>query len=229
MITLLHGDYIEASRNEVMRLKLSAAGREVRTLDGKSLDSGVLIQALESTSLFGGESIVIIEQLFGKLGKQPKKAEQYASVLLRSGDTAEVVLWEEREIPPSIIKLLGTKTNVRLFKLPALIFQFLDSFRPNSGKMLMMQYEKLIVDVSAEVIFSMLAKRVRQLMELLDHVAPVGLAPWQQVRLTSQAKSFTMEQLIGFEKQLLDSEMSVKSGTSAFTTSQHIQYLLTNL
>ena len=93
----------------------------------------------------------------------------------------------------------------------------------------MLQYKELSADVSPEIIFYMLAKRVRQLMQLLDHEAPAGLASWQQTRLTTQAKSFTMEQLIGFEKQLLDSEVSVKSGESAYTTNQHIQYLLTNL
>lgn len=229
MITLLHGDFIEASRNEFFRLKKEAVGQEVRVVEGKSIEEPELTQAVESSSLFGGNTYVFIEHLFGKLGKQPKKAEGFCHILLRGAETTNIVLWEDRETAPSIVKHLGNKTTVRLFKLPAMIFQFLDSFTPKAKKQLIIQFQKLAAEVSAEVIFAMLVKRVRQLIQLSDRQAPAGLAPWQIQRLTTQASSFTMEQLIHIEKQLLDIEVSIKSGSSAFSLTSHIEYLLANL
>ena len=48
MITLLHGDQIETSRSEFNRLKEAATGKEIRNLDGKTIDAALLTQALES-------------------------------------------------------------------------------------------------------------------------------------------------------------------------------------
>ena len=81
MITLLHGNYPEASRKEYIRVKTEAKGKEIRVLDGKSLDPAALTQALESNSLFGGDTIVFIENLFGKLGRKVKLIESLSAII----------------------------------------------------------------------------------------------------------------------------------------------------
>ena len=75
MITLLHGDHTLASRNELNRLKDAASNKEIRVLDGRALELSTLVQSLESSSLFGGDTLVIIERLFGKIGKFPKRID----------------------------------------------------------------------------------------------------------------------------------------------------------
>ena len=61
MITLIHGDDIELSRTEFNRLKALAKGREIRVLDGRTVDESNLTQALESSSMFGTETAIFIE------------------------------------------------------------------------------------------------------------------------------------------------------------------------
>lgn len=213
MITLLHGDNIEASRNELTRVKQQAAGGEIRQLDGQSIDESMLVQSLESSSLFGSETLVIVERLFMKLGRQPKKIEALCTILAKA--TGDIVLWEEKEVGATVIKNLGTPA-VRLFKLPVLIFQFLDTLRLET-------FEKLMETESAELVFAMLVKRVRFLIQLRDNTTPQGLSGWQLTRLTTQAKSFTMSELTLMYDALGEVEYRIKSGGSAFSMRQELE------
>ena len=203
MITLLHGDYTEASRNELRRLIDNALpAKELRQLDGASLDETALTQTIESSSLFGNTTVVVIERLFGKLGRQQKRITSLAARIQQSAKNSEIILWEDKELSAGIVKQLGTGTNVRLFKLPVLIFQFLDGIRPGNVRSEIETYQKLVASEPAELVFSMLVRRVRHLIQLADGVVPSGLAPWQANRLTTQAKSFTMDKLLLLYKHL---------------------------
>lgn len=229
MITLLHGDYVEASRNELRRL-IDAAKitKEVRMIDGTTTDDSALIQALESSSLFGNTSIVVIERLFSKLGRQQKRVTSL-SALLSSTQGTDVILWEDKEIGAATVKQLGVGANVRLFKLPVLIFQFLDGIRPGNAKNLITTYQKLIATEAPELVFSMTVKRMRQLIQLNDNVVPLGLASWQASRLTTQAKSFTMDKLLTLYEKLHRIEVSIKSGESAVSLSGAFEGFLTEV
>jgi hypothetical protein len=227
MITLIHGDNIEASRKEFNRLKESMKGREIRTLDGKNLDDGMLIQAVESSSLFSGNTLVVIEYLFGKIGKQTKRIAAYASILNNVQDT-DIILWEDKELGPSIVKQLKGITN-RLFAVPPQIFVFLDGIRPGNARILLPLYQSLITEEAPELVFAMLVKRIRFLIQLQDNQIPSGMSPWQINRLTTQSKSFTMEQLIALYTKLHNNEILLRTGNSPFTSSQHVELLIAGL
>lgn len=228
MITLLHGDYIEASRNELTRLKEKAQGKEVRVLDGRTIELTDLTQSLESTSLFGGDVVVVIERLFGKIGKFPKKIEQVATVIAKNSAT-DILLWEEKEIGATPIKHLGQDVTVRLFKLPVLIFQLLDGIRKGNAKQLVTLFSQIQQTDAPELVFSMVVKRVRQLIQIADGAKPEGVAPWQLSRLTTQTKSFTMGELLVHYAALHDAEVSIKTGVSPFTMAQHLEQFFISL
>jgi DNA polymerase III delta subunit len=226
MIILLHGDHIESSRAELNKLRAEAKDREVRRVEGRGLDTAMLIQSLESSSLFGGSTLIIVEQLFGKLGRQLKKISEYAAIISKAGDESDIILWEDRELSPGAIKQLGAKAQIKLFKMPVLIFQFLDSIQPNSSKIMVNLFEKLTQSEAPELVFAMLIKRVRQLISIHAGQSPSGLAPWQVGRLTTQAKGFTMDELVLLYKKLGDAEYGLKSGTSPFTFGQALEQVL---
>ncbi|OGG36020.1 hypothetical protein A2363_00865 [Candidatus Gottesmanbacteria bacterium RIFOXYB1_FULL_47_11] len=219
MITLFHGDHVEASRAECTRLKEAAKGKEIRTLDGRSIDPANLTQAIESSSLFGTETVVFIENLFGKLGRKTKLIASLADIL--NGSSADIVLWEDKEVGATVVKSLG-KADIKLFKTPAIIFQFLD--QPSLSL-----YQKLVETEAPELVHSMLAKRVRQLIQIQGGVTPEGLQGWQLTRLTRQAKSFTMDGLLAMYKNLLDMEFAIKNGSSPFTLKQLTEQFLIDL
>jgi len=107
MITLLHGENTEASRAELLRLKSTYTDAEIREIDGRGLDEAMLIQALESKSLFSQSTVVIIENLFGKLGRKIKLIEALASILKKSGNSTTIILWENKEVGKTVGSGLG--------------------------------------------------------------------------------------------------------------------------
>ena len=226
MITLLHGDHTLASRNELNRLKDAASNKEIRVLDGRALELSTLVQSLESSSLFGGDTLVIIERLFGKIGKFPKRIAELCTILIRSSEATDIILWEDKEVGVTVTKNLGSNAKIQLFKLTVIIFEFLDSLIPGNSKQLMEIYSRLIIEEAPELVFAMMVKRVRQLIQLADGVTPTGVAGWQASRLTTQAQSFTMEKLLGMYKTLYDRELSIKTGTSPFSISSHIEQFI---
>lgn len=229
MLILLHGDRIEASRAELNRIKQTSKGKEIRQLDGRNLDKTALTQTLESGSLFGGEILVIIENLFSRIGKKVKLVEELAKIISSSAKNTDIILREDKEVGTSVVKNLGSSAQVKLFKTPAIIWQFLDGLAPNRERILIPIYQQLIENEAPELVFTMIVRRLRQLIQLRDGVTPEGLAGWQASHLTAQAKLFTMHTLLSMEKKLLDIEYSIKTGSSPFTLSQHLEQWLISL
>ncbi len=229
MMTLLHGDYPEHSRQVLNELHERAKDKEIRVLDGRQVDETSLTQALKSSSLFGGDTVIIIENLFGKLGKKTTLIKKLSDILADQASQSDVILWEEKEVSPTVIKSLGPKAKIQLFKLPVLIFQFLDAFRPRNGKNLLTLYKQLAATEAPELIFVMMARRIRLLIQLADGAIPMGLQSWQISRLTLQAKSFTMEKLLTLYSMMLEKEVSIKTGVTPFSFSQHVEQVLITL
>jgi DNA polymerase III delta subunit len=229
MITLLHGDYVEASRRELLHLRNSYRDTEIRELNSANTDESSLIQALESHSLFNTKSVVIIENIFGKMGRKIKLIEKMASIIRKSGSQTDIILWEDREIGKTVISSLGPSTKIILFKIPPLIFKFLDNLIPNNRQILIHLFSDLQSQDAPELIQTMIVRRIRLLIQLCDHFIPPGLPSWQTAKLTSQSRHFTLKKLLLMYKRLLDIEYAVKSGNSAFTLTQHIELFLTDL
>ncbi len=228
MIILLHGDNIDASRAELLRMIGVAKGKEIRQLSGRSIEPSQLVQAMESSSLFGGDTLVVIENLFGKLGRQIKKIGALSAILLNAANANDVILWEDKELTASVVKTLGGAT-VRTFKTPTIIFQFLDGLRPKSAATLVPLFRKVAASQPAEISYTLLVRRVRQLIQAADHVTPDGLAPWQAARLTAQARLFTMDELVSMHTKLLDMDISIKTGATPFSLAQLIEQFCISL
>ena len=230
MITVFHGDDTERSRTAYHLLVSQAAkGKDVRRLEGREVDASVLTQALESSSLFGGDVLVVIDNLFTKVGKKQKLASQYADILRQRPEGTEVIVWEGKELGATIQKALGSKARFEIFKTPVVIFQFLDSLAMGNAAALLGLYEQVTRTHASELVFAMITKRIRQLCMLKDGITPDGLQGWQAGRLTNQTKAFTMEQLLSMHKKLVEIEYSLKTGSSPFTLAQMTQQWLVAL
>lgn len=227
MITLLHGDDVESSRKELNRLRSGAKNKEIRFLDGRRLTDTALTQALESGSMFGGDTLVIIENLFGKLGKKQTLISQLAAIINRSAQR-DIILWEDKEVGSTVQKSLKGAT-IQLFKTPIALFQFLDGIKPGNTKSVLTLFQKTLGTHAPELIYTMIVRRIRQLIQVADGVTPEGLQSWQVSRLTSQARSFTIKRLLALYRKLLDMEYSIKTGASPFTMQQLLEQYFIDL
>ena len=229
MLYLLHGDDTEQSRNALALKKQKARAKEVREINGKHLDENMLVQALESTSLFGVDVFIIIERYLSYAKKREKSYPRIIERILQASLDNDIVLYEEKEIDASTIRKLGKNTVVTLYKTPVVMFQFLDTLAPGTAKQSLALLAKTVAKEPAEVVFSVLVKRVRQLMERKDGLMPAGISPWQEARLTNQARQFTMEQLITMHEHLLNADIAVKSGSTPFTPTQLLEQIILSL
>lgn len=229
MITLLHGDDIVKSREELNRIRESSRGKEIRFVEGKTVEDRELTQALSSQSLFGGETLVIIENLFSGLGKKQKRVETLTKIIITESQTVDVILWEEKELGKTVISAFEKHSNAILFKLPTVLFQFLDSVHPTNFLVSLGLYRQLLQYEPPELVQALLIRRVRQLLLIKSQKASPELQPWQLSRLTNQARFFTMNGLLVLYKKLRDGELSIKTGTGIFPLEEATERLLTTM
>ena len=225
MITVLHGDDIEHSRLELQRLIAAKKSTDIRHI-GRGTDATNLIQAFDSHSLFGAKTLVVIENLFGSILKKTKSVDVFVRVLRHAPKDAEIIVWEQKELPGTLLTKLGTGVIAKLFKTPVLIFGFLDAIKPGQTKTCLERYAKLSDLQASEIIFLMLTRRMRQLIMIFSGTSPVGLQQWQIERLTVQARVFRLDTLQAMYKNLLNIDYSIKSGQSAFSLGEHIEQFL---
>lgn len=252
MITLIHGDDTTASRNYFFGLKSKV--QESISLDGSKITVTDLTQALEGQDLFGDAKEIFIEELLSKK-KPPKELEALAS-LLTAHNSSSITIWESKELSAKQISLFKTAT-IKLFKIPATIFAFLDAFRPNNNKQLLELFHTTLEDKEAEFIFFMLQRQVRILLSLhslseqseskvnsiknneLDPGSKSGMmqvisevsriAPWQKGKLEKQAGLFAIDKLLGLHSKIFTIEYGLKTGNLTFPLADEIDLLLLSL
>ncbi|MCX8008136.1 MAG: hypothetical protein N3A54_00360 [Patescibacteria group bacterium] len=228
MIVLLHGDDMLQSREELHALKAKEKekGKEIKTLDAKTINDDASIQILSSHSLFGDRPVVIIENLFSSSGKKTARIQGIIERIQEYGAETDIILWEEKEIGKSIIQLLGSKAIIKPYKLPTVVFTFLDSIRPKNARHTLSLYDALLKEKPPEFIYVMLYKRFKQLVLLRSGFSVNGLRPWQITRLTNQARQFTLEQLLSLYRHIRMLEYKRNSGQAEFDLKEAIEFML---
>ncbi len=229
MITLLHGDNIESSRNELTAMMVSCKDKEIRRLDGKQLDVTKLIQAMESNSLFSSNVLVVIENLFSPLGRKTKQIKEFTKIIDDNTQTAECICWEPKELSKEVLSCFTSKITSKVFAIPKTIFLFLDNLKANNAKMLISMLDELLNSTAPELVWNMMISRMRQLIQIQSGVMPAKLQTWQISRLTNQARSFTMDKLLKSYTNMFDMEYALKSGLSPFTMSEMIKQWIIEL
>lgn len=223
---ILHGDYQTASRNFLTFLKKSFKG-EIINFDGLQVNLNQLQQTLDSRSLFNQPRLTVIENLF----KRPKSQDKETILdYLAKLKPKNLIIWEAKIITPTSLKKFSF-AKIRVFKLPAIIWQFLDTLTPNNPKRLIFLFHLLQKQIADELIFYWLSQRISQLIIARD-LGQSGLAkmaPWQQSKLINQANKFKLKQLIDLYHQLFVVDYQIKSGQTNLPLSFHLDLLLSSI
>lgn len=229
MITILHGDDIHKSRTELNRLRASIGTKEVRQIDGKSISNAELVQALSSQSMFGNDTIVVIENLFSSLGKKIKRQDELLSFLLNEPTDTDIIIWEDKPLSKSLVTKLSRKATVLEFKFPTVLFQFLDSFTPKSVPESLLLYKQLLLHEPVELVNALLGRRLKQLIHIKQGNIPKDMQPWQISRLTKQSSFFTMNELLRTYRSFLKNELATKTGTAYLALDEATERLMTEM
>ncbi len=230
MITILHGNDIVSSRNFFVELKNKA--KAPISLQITSLTITDLAQALTGGEIFSSETTIFIEHLLSQR-KKITHAEDIISYILGNPEAGNIVLWEEKEIPSTTLKRFAN-AKVELFRIPPIIFTFLESLAPGSGLKSISMLDKVLAASEAELVFHLLIRQFRILLAMRDDNGGFidelkRLQPWQKSKLKQQAFRFTQEELLESYNKLYSIEVGQKTGILSTSLRISIDFFLIEL
>jgi len=230
MISLYYGDNYVLSRQHLNQHLDQLKNTEVNLTRflAKDLSLEALTQELESNSLFNLRSALIIENLFS-LPDAGLRNSVISLIIKNQHQT--IILWDKKPLTKTNLKLLTQVKTVKFneFKLPLTVFKFLDSIVPNQGGISLKYLHQSLPTNPIELVFYFLSRRVSQLIQALDQPQTLKSSPWQKNKLVSQAKNFTLDQLIQLHHQLLQLDYLNKTGQTPFDLLTELDLLLVNL
>lgn len=221
MITILHGDNYISSRKSLNEIK------NAKKLDAQRISLEDLTQTLESNSLFvqKDKQSVIIENLLTL--PQSKNKKNLIEIVIRSQEKP-IYLWEKKTIT-SAVKKLFPKAKIQEFKAPKLVFKFLDSLNHQNQKQTLFFLHQTIKTEPIELVFYFLHRRVSQLIQALDNPKTLKGSPWQLDKIKTQAKQFTLKELLALHQKLLNIDYQIKIGQSILPLTSQLDLLFLNI
>lgn len=206
-IILLHGDDIVKAYERLQKFIAEARKRGWEIIND---------EIAPTPSLFGKERLIVVRK----------------DVLLSKADLKNLsrcqgtlIVYHEGNIPVNFIRSLPGGTKVEEFKLPKVIWNFLD--KPS-----IKLFHDVIRNEPVEFVFSLLAKRFRDLywVKISDPAGPTAPAyqPWQIAKLKKQALGFTQEKLAEIIAELAKIDVLSKTSRADLISSLDL-LLLTKL
>jgi len=221
-IYIYHGEDNSTSRlSYIDHLKvLKTKGYEIVPIIGKELTSELLETNLSSNSLFGNLRALAIENFFS-LSKS-KEREDLVEKISKYKET--IVFWEPKDLSKTVFAKSPFFT-FKNFKLPQVLFNFLDSIVPKKPKENLSMLQKTIEYIEEGYIFAMMARQIRLLILAKDKCLD-SMLPWQSGKLYKQAENFEMKKLITIYNKILEIDYLEKTSQTPFSLFSQLQILM---
>lgn len=229
MLTVIHGENLVKSREKLWQLKnqAQAAGQKIDTYLAKKIDPKKLEMALIQQDLFGQSHCLIIEELHSLAHSKQRTA--YINAIVTAGQNLDIILWEKKLLSAANLKKLPT-AKVFDFKMSKALWEFLDAFCPNpqTKKSQLLLLKKAVAEDSAEFVFSMLSKRVRELLATFAG-ADEKIHPFVKRKLQQQIKSFSLLKLLELHQELYHLDQIHKQSLNLLDLGAELDLCLINL
>lgn len=217
---ILHGEDLALSRQTLTTLisTTKLKNHEVITFTPENISLTLLKQALESNSLFDQPRTVVVEN-FSSLGDDIKD-------YLFAHPTANLVIWEGKKLTPAQTKKFP-QAKVEEFKLPQLLFTFLDALGVKPGAQLLPLLNQLLVQQEPDMVFALYHRRWRHMLLYKLHakeaLAADKVAGWQLGKLAGQCKNLPTEKIFQVYEACFQFDLNRKRSRTSFTTQQFLQ------
>lgn len=207
-IIILHGDDERKLYARLSKFIETARGRswEVEFLD----DPGVSIpEALSATSLFAAERFFILRDI-KRLGKKEITwlNKKYTEL------SGNLIIYNEGYISKTLLSSLPKDIKIEEFKLPVIIWGFLEHLYPGNSEVCIKEFHKIIERDAPEFIITLMAKLFRDLYWVKTDPASMPYPPWKISKLKQQSNHFTIQQLQDIIKDLARIDIEVKTSKS---------------
>ena len=204
-IIILHGDDEKKLYERLSKFVETAKSRswEVSYLDDKTQH---IQEQLSSPSLFGAERFFVVRDVT-RLGK--KELEWInKNIANLSGN---LIIYHEGYISQTILKGLPKDINVEEFKLPVILWNFLDNIYPGNSEKCIKQFHQIIEKQAPEFIFTLIAKLFRDLYWIKTDEKSMPYPPWRISKLNVQSEKFKVSSLKEIINKLAEIDIKVKT------------------
>lgn len=245
MITVIHGDNTLQIDKTLVSIKQQHKSKELITL--QKPDALTLRQHLATPGMFFDDRLTIVERFLEKgtsqdvvdfLGTLPRET---VAVFVETKRLDRLSSGKEKTKTLAGKKLLDTLKK----KIPTLqviacndysLFNFLDQLKPGNARELLQTYELLLqAGYEAQEIYYMIVDQFRYLI-IANELGPAGLKDmheFRQKKFVTQARSYTMQQLLLIHQHLFHLEVAQKEKRtgegSSFSMEDDLRFLLAQI
>jgi len=195
----------------------------VEKVEGKSLNSELLENLLGSTTLFGEKKVLAVDNFLSQ--PKAKDKEEILEKIL-SFENGLVLFWENKDFSRTNQQKYPKEFIFKNFKLPSVLFKFLDSLAPGQTESSLKLYQQTIGQTDASFVFLMMVRQLRLLLLAKDKKDLLKLASWQKAKLKKQAAFFKEEQLIKTYEKLLKIDFQQKTSSTPYSLEHQLELLL---
>lgn len=194
---IIHGDDLISSRNYLSSLKKKYG--DIVTLDGSRLGTRELDNLINSSPLFPGKSVTVVENY--------PLSEKIPSL----DSSSDLVFWWPKTIQkvPKVDKVFHFKTQSAFG-----IFRFADSVGQRQLKPALSLLNKLLEErVPSEKIIFVLTRQLKMIAQVLDgNVGGVSESQFVQKKLTTQAEYWDLKKIQKGLLILFQTDFKIKQG-----------------
>lgn len=224
MRLVLCGDDVDRLNKELVSVEAGLAKDGVQYARLSGAEEVLASPLLQSGDLFGNSPTLIIHSLFGK-----KPTVSKAAVALLLGSPSSWIVVHQGLLTPARTKLFGKHVEIKVCKLPPLLFTFLDSFSPSTRigcKKVWLELRNSGID--PYMIWGVLLKRMMQLVTT-SYGHKTSQSPFMIDKLRRQARQWDTKQLVSTYFQLVAYDSGFKSGTNAIPVSVKLDMVVAAL
>lgn len=223
---IIYGENIIQSR-QALTSQTSVFRGEIIRLDGNKLVLTDLKQALESSTFFGDDRLVVIENFFSR---RPSKEKDKIADYFKNENPANLIIWEGGDIDGRKLRAFS-KAQARRYAITSYVFQFLDSLAPKNTSRSLHLLQACFKNENPEMILYLMARHVRLLIIANDlGVAGLDRMPsWQSGKIIKQAKQFSLQKLLDVHRDLLRIEWQQKTGVAVIPLAGRLDLLVASI
>lgn len=216
-IVLIHGDNTDKAYARYSQIVDSVKARNWEVVR-HSPETSKLSDTLQAQSLFGGERMILIENL----GKVKKSEWKWLRDSHKSFE-GNVLLYHTGSVTAAFLKELPKELSKEEFAFPKLIWSFLDAFYPRNNRIVLKLFHELIKTEAPELVFTLLSSRLRDLAWIALGNGP-NYPSWRISKLKGQLKRWQSNSLVSSHP-----ERSVSAAEGSFTAYSKLLTVIQNL
>lgn len=203
-ILVIHGDNVSAAYEKFIKVKSDAKNKNWQTL---SLDENTDLKvSLTTPSLFSEKRLFVLENI-----KKIKRTDLMWLIKNATQLTGNLLIYEKGFLPAWVSRNLSPNIKLQEFKLPKIIFTFLESFSPDSCQKSLQYLHAVKKSEPIEFTFALMAKHFKELYWVKSDSSSLPYNSWRVGKLKKQAGKFTFAKLKKIINQLAEIDIEAKT------------------